>query len=255
MSASRHLVNEDFPLISFQAVNAAYFGDIYVLRDLSLSFRAGQVTGIIGPNGAGKSTVLKTLMGFLRPRSGHILFEGRSLNQTPSHAMASIGIAYVPQNSSIFLDLSIEDNLELGCWPIRREKKKLRESIDRVLADFPMLASARRARAGDLSGGQRRFLEIARALLLEPKALLLDEPTAMIAPKYALEVYDRIAQLARTGIAVVLVDQNVRPCIQVSDYTYIMELGRNSMEGDAEAFKSDDRIRAEIGRWLEVSGG
>lgn len=248
-------IGPDSALISFRNVYAAYFGDIHVLKNLTLSFRSGEVTGIIGPNGAGKSTVLKTLMGFLKPSAGDIVFDGRSLLGTPSHDMVHVGVGYVPQNSSLFLDLSVEDNLILGCWPIRRDGARVRRAIDRVLGDFPMLAPFRHGRAGELSGGQRRFLEIARALLIEPKALLFDEPTAMIAPKYASEVYDHIARLARQGIAVILVDQNVRPCIQVSDYVYILELGQKTMEGDADAFRSDERIRAEIGRWLEVSGG
>ncbi|MET3356617.1 UNVERIFIED_ORG: ABC-type branched-subunit amino acid transport system ATPase component [Xanthobacter viscosus] len=213
------------------------------------------MTGIIGLNGAGKSAVLKTLMGFLKPIAGEIVFDGRSLLGTPSHGMVHAGVGYVPQNSSLFLDLSVEDDLILGCWLIRRDGARVRRAIDRVLGDFPMLAPFRQGRARELSGGQRRFLEIARALLLEPKALLFDEPTAMIAPKYASEVYDHIARLARQGIAVILVDQNVRPCIQVSDYVYILELGQKTMEGDADAFLLRRSHPCRDRPWPEVSGG
>jgi branched-chain amino acid transport system ATP-binding protein len=239
----------------FHNVSAAYFGDIHVLRDLSLVFRSGTVTGIIGPNGAGKSTVLKTFMGFLEPRSGDIRLYGKSLKGVPSHVMALMGVGYVPQNRSLFLDLSVEDNLLLGCWPIRRDRVRVRRILERALSEFPMLGAARRSSAGALSGGQRRFLEIARALLLDPKIILFDEPTAMIAPKFAAEVYQKIKALAAQGISVVLVDQNIKPCIAVSDYIYVLELGQKTTEGTSGFFQSDDRMRAEIGRWLEVSGG
>lgn len=239
----------------FRDVYAAYFSDIYILQKLNLSFKAGSVTGIIGPNGAGKSTVLKTMMGFLRPSSGEVLIDGKSTREVASHDMALMGVGYVPQSRSLFLDLSVEDNLLLGCWAIRRDKPKVKRAIDRVLALFPMLDSVRAKPAGALSGGQRRFLEISRSLLLEPRLILFDEPTAMIAPKYATQVYETIGSLAKDGIAVVLVDQNVRPCIQVSDQIYVLELGKKTMEGSSAFFQTDDAVRKEIGRWLEVSGG
>jgi len=247
----------DNPLIvaEFCGVSAAYFNDIQVLQELNLQFRRGLVTGIIGPNGAGKSTVLKAFMKLVRSQAGDILLYGKSLAGIPSHVMALMGVGYVPQSRSLFLDLSVEDNLELGCWPIRHDRSNVRRAVDRALSEFPMLSDARRSQAGALSGGQRRFLEIARALLLEPKIILFDEPTAMIAPKFAIEVYDRMSALAKTGIAIVLVDQNIKPCIEISDYVYVLELGRKTMEGSSSFFRSDDRVRAEIGRWLEVSGG
>ncbi|MGY3158851.1 branched-chain amino acid ABC transporter ATP-binding protein [Bradyrhizobium elkanii] len=239
----------------FCDVSAAYFGDIHVLRNLSLIFRSATVTGIIGPNGAGKSTVLKTFMGALKPRSGDIRLYGKSLAGIPNHVLALMGVGYVPQNRSLFLGLSVEDNLLLGCWPIRHDRVRTRRILDRALTEFPMLGAAHRSPAGSLSGGQRRFLEIARALLLDPKIVLFDEPTAMIAPKFAADVYEKISELAAGGLAVVLVDQNIKPCIEVSDYIYVLELGQKTTEGTADFLKSDDKMREEIGRWLEVSGG
>lgn len=236
-------------------VSAAYHGDIYVLRDLNVTFRSGTVTGIIGPNGAGKSTVLRTFVGLLRPRQGEVRLYGRATDRIATHELASLGVGYVPQNRSLFLDLSVEDNLLLGCWSFRKDAARVRQAVAIAVDAFPELGGRLRVPAGSLSGGQRRFLEIARALMLQPKILLLDEPTAMIAPKFAAEVYRKIIELAKQGLAVVLVDQNVRPCVRASNYLYVMELGRKTAEGPTDGMQSDAGLRDMISRWLDVSGG
>lgn len=241
----------DGAILELRDVYVSYHGDISILNGLSLRVQAGSITGIIGPNGAGKSTALKTLYGFLMPHKGDIRIRGERVNGLPPHAFIQRGIAYVPQNRSLFNELSVEDNLRLGCWPFRRDRGRVQASLEGVYQRFPILKEKRRALAGSLSGGQQRFLELARSLALQPQAVLLDEPTAMIAPRLAREIYDFIVQLAESGITVVLVDQNVRQCAAIAHYLYILELGRNRAEGDRSAFAGDAQLREMIAGWLE----
>lgn len=238
-------------MMELRDVYVSYHGDISILNGLSLRVKVGTITGIIGPNGAGKSTALKTLYGFLKPQKGDILVRGERVNGLPPYDFIKRGVAYVPQNRSLFNELSVEDNLRLGCWPFRRDRDRIQASLDESYRRFPMLKDKRRTLAGSLSGGQQRFLELARALALQPQAVLLDEPTAMIAPRLAREIYDFIVQLAESGITVVLVDQNVRQCVAISHYLYILELGRNRAEGDRSAFAGDVQLKEMIAGWLE----
>ena len=232
-------------------VHVAYQGDISILRGLNMTIRRGQITGIIGPNGAGKSTALKTLYGFLRPARGEVMLDGRSVTGTPPHDLVGHGIAYVPQNRSLFDDLSVNDNLLLGCWCFRRDRPRVRRALEKAYDQFPMLKERRRETAGSLSGGQQRFLELARALVLEPTIMMLDEPTAMIAPKISQELYAFITALPQQGITVALVDQNVRSCVRIADHVYILDLGQNRADGNATDFESDGSMREMIAEWLD----
>lgn len=238
------------PLIRMEGVHVAYSGDIMVLQGIDLDVRRGQVTGIIGPNGAGKSTVLKTIFGLLTIKSGRLTLNGRDISRLKAHERALEGIAFVPQNRATFADLSVEDNLLLGCWPFRRDKARIARALESVYARFPILKEKRRDMARSMSGGQQRFVEIARALIVEPDVILLDEPTAMIAPKISKEIYALIRQLADDGATVVLVDQNVRQCVNVSDRLYVLELGRNKAEGSREDFASDSQLRELVAEWV-----
>jgi len=239
------------PVLELKDVFVAYHGDISVLNGLSLRAVEGAITGIIGPNGAGKSTVLKTLYGFLRPSKGDILLRGERVNGLPPYDYISRGVAYVPQNRSLFNDLSVEDNLRLGCWAFRNDRRRVAEALDIAYQQFPMLKERRKTLAGTMSGGQQRFLELGRSLALQPKVLLLDEPTAMIAPRLSREIYDFILALPENGITVVLVDQNVRQCATVSDYMYVLDLGRVRAEGDRANFGDDAQLRDMISEWLD----
>ncbi len=238
-------------ILGLEDVSVSYHGDITILDGVNLSARKGMVTGIIGPNGAGKSTALKTLYGFLKPSKGHIRYKGESLNGKPPFTFIERGIAFVPQNRSLFGDLSVEDNLLLGCWVFRKDAVRVKRILDAAYAQFPILGDKRHDAASSLSGGQQRFLELARALALEPEVVLLDEPTAMIAPRLSREIYDFIKELPSKGITVVLVDQNVRQCAAVSDYLYVLELGRNKAEGGREMFEGDSALHRLIADWLE----
>ena len=239
------------PVLEMHDVYAAYHGDITILNGLSFQAREHRITGIIGPNGAGKSTALKTMYGLLRPSHGSVTLRGEDIGALPSYAMIDLGIAFVPQNRSLFNDLSVEDNLRLGCWRFRSDREKMRRALDRVYAQFPVIAERRTAPAGSLSGGQQRFVELARALVSEPDVILLDEPTAMIAPKISREIYEFITTLPEQGITVILVDQNVRQCVHVSDYVYILDLGRNRGEGTAQTFAHDAHLKEMVAEWLD----
>lgn len=236
--------------LSLEGVTVAYHGDITVLDGVTVRALPGRVTGIIGPNGAGKSTALKTMFGLLRPRGGSIRLGDHDVTNSPSHARAGLGVAVVPQNRSLFGGLSVEDNLLLGCWSFRRDKPLVKQRLDSAYERFPALAQKRAAPAASLSGGQQRFVEIARALLLQPSVVLFDEPTAMLAPKISHEIYRLIRELADEGTTVVLVDQNVRRCAEVSDYMYILELGRNKAEGSREAFAEGTALRETVASWM-----
>ncbi len=237
--------------LSMEGIEVAYNGDILVLNDIAVIGRPGQVTGIIGPNGAGKSTVLKTFFGLLRPRSGKIMLGDEDITRQKAYQRALEGIAFVPQHRSTFGDLSVRDNLLLGCWPFRRDKKRVKNAIEKVLQEFPVLRERPDAPASSLSGGQQRFLEIARALVIDPKVILLDEPTAMIAPKISKEIYKLTRSLADRGATILLVDQNVRSCAEIADKLYILELGRNKAEGTRDDFATDDKLRQMVAEWMD----
>lgn len=239
------------PLIELRAVDVAYHGDIRILQGLSLAVRPSRITGVIGPNGAGKSTALRTLYGLLKPVAGDVLVDGKVITGLPPWRFIERGITLVPQGRSLFNELSVEDNLRLACWSFRRDKARVAEALERAYAQFPILRERRTQPAGAMSGGQQRFLELGRALALKPRAVLLDEPTAMIAPRFAAEIYEFIAGLPRQGITVLLVDQNVRQCVRVADHVYVLELGRNKVDGSAADFARDADLRNLIAEWVD----
>ncbi|MFT0545514.1 ABC transporter ATP-binding protein [Allopusillimonas ginsengisoli] len=238
-------------VLSLNDVTVAYHGDITILNNVNIQARRGSVTGIIGPNGAGKSTVLKTMFGFLPLRSGNIQLDGKDISREHANTRAKAGVAFVPQNRSLFGDLSVEDNLMLGCWPFRHDKALVQERITSVYDRFPILAQKRKDPVSSMSGGQQRFVEFGRALLIKPSVILLDEPTAMLAPKISKEIYRLIREFAEGGMTVVLVDQNVRRCAEVSDYLYILELGRNKAEGSHEEFEQGSGLRDMVASWMD----
>jgi branched-chain amino acid transport system ATP-binding protein len=238
-------------ILEMENVHAAYHGDISVLNGLSLKARRGMITGIIGPNGAGKSTALKTMYGFLRPTRGEVRHKGERINGIAPSEMVSRGVSFVPQSRSLFNELSVEDNLRLGGWQIRKDGARMAAALERAYEMFPILKDKRLDTAGSMSGGQQRFLELARALIVDPEVVFLDEPTAMIAPRLSRELYDFISGLPKKGITVVLVDQNVRQCAAVSDYLYVLDLGANRAEGTRASFGDDEDLKAMIQEWLD----
>jgi branched-chain amino acid transport system ATP-binding protein len=229
------------PLLEIRGIRAGY-GRIEILKGISLDVEAGQVVSIIGPNGAGKSTVFKALFGLLPVTDGQVRFAGKDVTNLPPAALLQDGMAYVPQGRNIFPLMSVDQNLRLGAY-IRPGSAALEAEIARVYETFPMLREARAKRASDLSGGQQQMLEMGRALLLNPRLLLLDEPTLGLAPIVFKEIFRIIEALRRDGQTILMVEQNAAQALEISDYAYVLELGENKFAGTGAAIRSDERIR------------
>ena len=210
-------------LIRFDEVVAGY-GALMILNGLSFTAGQGEVTLLIGPNGAGKSTVLKTFFGLLTPRQGDVVFQGRRLNGCPPAAVLSQGVALVPQGRNLFPSLSLHHNLELGGITLPRQVRASR--MDEVMDQFPQLRDRRHSLAASLSGGEQKQLEIARALLLRPSVILIDEPSIGLSPKVSQAVFRLLRGLADAGASVLMVEQNVRSALAVSDRVLVLEGGR-----------------------------
>jgi branched-chain amino acid transport system ATP-binding protein len=229
------------PILEVRDIHSGY-GKLEILKGVSLRVEPGQVVSIIGPNGAGKSTVFKTLFGLLPARQGHVLLEGEDVTNRPPADLLRRGMAYVPQGRNVFPLMTVEENLLLGAY-IRPRSPELAAEVERVYATFPMLRESRLKRAADLSGGQQQMLEMARALLLRPRLMLLDEPTLGLAPLVFKEIFRIIETLRQAGQTILMVEQNAVKALEISDYAYVLELGRNRYEGSGEAIRTDDRVR------------
>jgi branched-chain amino acid transport system ATP-binding protein len=228
-------------LLEVQDIHAGY-GKMEILKGVSLRVEGGQVVSIIGPNGAGKSTVFKTLFGLLPARQGHVRFDGEDVTNRPPADLLRRGITYVPQGRNVFPLMTVDENLRLGAY-IRRRSADLDGEVEHVYDTFPMLREARRKRAAELSGGQQQMLEMGRALLLRPRLMLLDEPTLGLAPLVFREIFRIIEDLRRAGQTILMVEQNAAKALDISDYAYVLELGRNRFDGSGEAIRNDERIR------------
>jgi len=243
-------------LLVLKDVTAGYVADIDILRDVNVSVAAGAITGLIGLNGAGKSTIMKTICGFLHPRSGTIAFDGEDITTIPPHQVIDRGIYYIPQESSLFPYMSVEDNLRLPLEHLSRTKgvpgrTEMASRFDDMFKDFPVLRERRRAHAGDLSGGQQKMLEFAKAYLLRPRLCLIDEPSIGLAPKIAEEVYRWIGLFARQRTAILLIDHNVRRVVAMSAFVYVLSLGEITAAGPTEAFAGD--LHEQVKTWLGIN--
>ncbi len=222
-------------------VVAGYHPGIDILSDLTVRAAPGRITAVIGPNGAGKSTLLRVAFGLVPPRAGRVLFGEREIQGLAADARKRIGIGYVPQEPSTFPQMTVEENLLIGGWTIRHDRGKLRDRLEHIYALFPGLADRRRARATLLSGGQLRMLSVAKELVAMPLLLLVDEPTAGLAPRVAAEVYDLLVRSRELGITVLLVDQNISEAVAIADHVYLIVMGRVEREGPREVFVRDLR--------------
>ncbi|MBV8536237.1 MAG: ABC transporter ATP-binding protein [Alphaproteobacteria bacterium] len=232
-------------LIQFERVVAGY-GGLTVLNGLSFAARAGEVTLLIGPNGAGKSTALKTLFGLLTPSAGEIRLEGRAISGQTPRALLAAGLAFVPQGRNLFPALSVRHNLELG--GITLPRGQLASRIEEVLQRFPRLAERAGNQASTLSGGEQKQLEIGRALLLRPRVILIDEPSIGLSPKISRDVFQLLRKLAQGGTTVLMVEQNVRSALAVSDRAVALEGGRVALERPAaELLRDPDLNRLFLG--------
>jgi len=230
--------NEVSPaMLEVHDMYVGYYKDLHILQSVNLVARKAKITAVLGANGVGKSTLLKAIYGFLPPASGEVTLDGQNLTGIPTHERIRMGLSYVTQQPSIFSWMSVEENLELGAWTFRADKTRIRRKIEENFERFPVLKERRRSRAGTLSGGQQRMVELGRTLMTEPKVILVDEPTAGLAKMLTEEVYRMLAGLRdNDGITIVLVDQEIRQALKISDYVYVLELGRNKFEGPVEEF-------------------
>lgn len=218
-------------------VVSGYTPGIDVVRGASLQASAGKISVVIGPNGAGKSTLLKTIFGFLDVRAGDVRLNDVDLAHLAPHRRKRLGIGYIPQDINIFPSLSVEDNLKMGAWTLRRRRSLVAERLAEIYELFPALAAKKSSRASSLSGGQARMLSVARELMNKPTLLLVDEPTAGLAPAIVPQVYLTLQQARSTsGAAIVLVDQNIQGALGIADEVYLLDLGRVRSQGPASDF-------------------
>jgi branched-chain amino acid transport system ATP-binding protein len=232
-------LDTDF-LLKLEKVVAGY-GKMTILNETTFSVRRGAITTIIGPNGAGKSTVFKTIFGLLPPRGGKIFFDGQEINNFRPRQLLNLGVCYLPQGRNIFPELSVLHNLEFGMFSAKTETD-LRERVEKALDRFPILRRKLDAQASTLSGGEQKILELARGLLMNPKLLLIDEPSIGLSPLMAKEMFGILKELRNSGVTVLLVEQNAKSALEMSDYGIVLELGRARLADKAEAILSNPRI-------------
>jgi ABC-type branched-subunit amino acid transport system ATPase component len=225
-------------LLEVSEVVAGY-GDSEILHGVSISVEQGEIVTIIGPNGSGKSTLLKTVLGLVHPKRGSVRFQGRDVTGIAPEAIVRRGLCYVPQSNNVFPSLSIQENLEMGAF-VRTDDYRGR--LEEVYGLFPDLAGRRKARGGTLSGGQRQMLAVARALMLDPVLLLLDEPSAGLAPNMVDLIFQRIIEINATGVALLLVEQNARQALRHSHKGYAMAAGRNVLEDRGECLLENPEV-------------
>ena len=234
-------MNDDYHsdvVLEMRDLYVGYYRDLNILQGLNIKAQRNKITAVLGANGVGKSTALRAAFGFLRPNEGDILLEGESILPVPTYNRILKGLAYIPQQPGVFKDMTVEENLELGGWTFRRDKRLVREKIEANYERFPVLKEKRKQITGELSGGQQRMVEIGRTLMANPKVLLVDEPTAGLSKMLSEEVYEMLTVLtSRDDITILLVDQEIRHALKIADYVYILELGRNKFEGKSSEFE------------------
>jgi neutral amino acid transport system ATP-binding protein len=245
------MVDMNGALLEVAKVEAGY-GEALVLRGVSLAASAGELVAIIGPNGAGKSTLLKVVYGLLRPEAGSIRYAGEDVTGVRPERLTRLGLNYVPQLANVFPSLSIAENLQVGTVSLPRAER--RQAVNDMYEQFPLLAQRRRQRAGTLSGGQRKLLAIARALVTRPKVVLLDEPSAGLSPQAVELVFDQLAAVKRRGIATVMVEQNAQRALALADRGYVLDMGRNAYEGTGQTLLRDPKVaELYLGRSIAAS--
>lgn len=225
-------------VLQAQGVVAGY-GEVEILHGVSLVLNEGEVVAVIGPNGAGKSTLLKAVFGLLSVRSGRVELLGREVTNLSPDRIVQSGMSYVPQVDNVFASLTINENLEMGAF-VRRNG--LQERLERVYELFPVLANRRGERAGRLSGGERQMLALARALMLDPKVLLLDEPSASLSPIMVSSIFEKIGEINRAGTAIVLVEQNAKEALSFSGRAYVLAMGENRFEGEGKSILDNEEV-------------
>ena len=233
------MTNGDGYLVHVDHIVAGYVPEVNILNGCSLELSPGELIGIIGPNGAGKSTMLKALFGLIPVREGVVRFEGQEITGAKANTLVARGIGYVPQINNVFPSLTVGENLEMGGY---LQKRDLGARRDWVVGMFPRLGQRIGQRAGSLSGGERQMLAMARALMMEPKVLLLDEPSAGLSPVLQDQVFQRVQEVNDAGVSIIMVEQNAARCLQICDRGYVLDQGRNAYTGSGEELLTDPKV-------------
>jgi branched-chain amino acid transport system ATP-binding protein len=230
------------PMLEVRDLVVAY-GAIQAVKGISLQVQAGDVVTLIGGNGAGKTTTLRTLSGLLRPVAGQVLFEGERIDRVPAHEIVRRGIAHSPEGRRIFPRMTIEENLELGAYSRRGKTAEIRDTIDRVYALFPMLGERRGQPAGTLSGGEQQMLAVGRALMSQPRLIMLDEPSMGLSPIMMQKIFSTLVELKGQGTTILLVEQNAQAALSLADRGYVIETGRIVLEDNGPALLGNELVR------------
>jgi branched-chain amino acid transport system ATP-binding protein len=228
------------PFLIGEAMTGGYGAGPSILNACTVAVEKGQIAVIVGPNGAGKSTAMKAVFGMLNLRSGAVRLDGEDITALTPQARVAKGMAFVPQTSNIFTSMTVEENLEMGAF-LRRDD--IRGTMEQVYTLFPILRDKRRQAAGELSGGQRQQVAVGRALMTQPKVLMLDEPTAGVSPIVMDELFDRIIEVARAGITILMVEQNARQALEIADKGYVLVQGANAFTGTGKELLADPQVR------------
>jgi branched-chain amino acid transport system ATP-binding protein len=228
-------------MLELKSIDAGY-GTFQALFGVSLDVRAGEAVGVIGPNGAGKTTLMRVISGLIRPRAGSVSMEGNNVLETPEHRIVGLGIAHVPENRRLFPRLTVEDNLKMGAF-IPEARARYVERLAFVFDLFPRMKERRSQLAGTMSGGEQQMCAIGRALMSDPKLLLLDEPSAGLAPVVVQQVFELVKRIRGSGLTVLIVEQNVQQVLRVVDRAYLLEAGSIRASGDAKDMLANDSIR------------
>ncbi len=220
----------------------AGYGDVVIIRDITMDIAAGEIAAVVGPNGSGKSTLIKSILGFATLFRGSVIFMGEEITGIASNKAVNLGIGYVPQIDNVFSNLTILENLDMGAYS-RKGKDSIKASKKGILEIFPELEARKKGLAGNLSGGERQMLAIARAMMAEPKVLLLDEPLASLSPKPSAVIESKLKQISKAGIAIIIVEQNVRKALDISNWGYVIVNGALVMKGKSTELLADDSFK------------
>lgn len=219
-----------------------YYGVIQAIKGISFSVNQGEVIALIGANGAGKTTTLHTVTGLIQPKAGKIEFEGKDITKMPAHKIVSLGMAHVPEGRRIFQQLTVLDNLKLGAYT-RKDKKKIADTLEMVYRRFPRLEERKKQISGTLSGGEQQMLAMGRALMSEPKIIVMDEPSMGLSPLFVTEIFDIIREISQGGTTVLLVEQNAKKALSIADRAYVLETGKIVLSGNAQDLMNDDSVK------------
>jgi ABC-type branched-subunit amino acid transport system ATPase component len=236
------------PVIETKSLVAGYLPGVNILNGANFFANQGELVGIIGPNGAGKSTLLKAIFGLVKVREGEILLNGESIANLKANQLVAKGIGFVPQNNNVFPSLTIEENLQMGLF---QNPKSFAERLEFVTGIFAELGKRLKQRAGSLSGGERQMVAMSRALMMDPKVLLLDEPSAGLSPVRQDEAFIRVSEINKAGVTTIMVEQNARRCLQISDRAYVLDQGKDAVVGSGRELLNDPKV---IGLYLGTLG-